>query len=306
MNSFLEYKAEILSKLAKLGFVLKESKIINYGEVLEFTHIDREQPQKTSGTIAKISLYYNKKNEYKFVINKILPENKKEYLIQALIDGENKNSSKNDQQRFDLNCKYAGSDESGKGDYFGPLVVVAFTSEKDDIEKLYRFGVKDSKLLSDERIVLLAEKILLDFHGQYEYFILMPSKYNELYPKFSVNKPGLNEMLAWMHSKVIGNLHQRHDFSQVIIDKFANEKLIKYYVEKVCPVDLKIVTRAENDIVVATASIIARYLYIKRLDELSTQYQIPLMKGASIKVKELRNKIHPDIIPYICKTHFKV
>jgi ribonuclease HIII len=200
---------------------------------------------------------------------------------------------------------WAGSDESGKGDYFGPLVVAAFVCDKDIQTRLNKYGVKDSKLLDEETLLRIAEKVLLEFHGNYQYFVLLPEKYNELYPKFSVKKPGLNEMLAWMHSKVIGDLHSRHRFQKVIIDKFANEKLIKSFVNKTCDVELEIITRAESYKAVATASIIARYLYLKNLKELSNKYGIKLLKGASLKVQELRRGIDKEILPFMCKMHFK-
>ena len=315
MNNFLVYKQEILSNLSSLGLILKDCKEIDYGEVLDLV---------SSEMSLKITLYYNKRNDFKYVINRVLPDDRKETVINALSVAEtsfapltkNERGGKGGEYQKkpigDWHYKndtetqsYAGSDESGKGDYFGPLVVAAFTCQKDQIYKLQMFGVKDSKLLTDEKINMLAEKILLDFQGHYEYIVLKPEKYNELYPKFSAKKPGLNEMLAWMHSKVIGNLHKRHHFSNVIIDKFANEKLIKYYVGKECSVDMKIVTRAESDTMVAVASIIARFLYIKNLKDLSNLYKIQLLKGASGKVKELRNRINPEILPFVCKMHFK-
>ena len=303
MNDFLEYREFVLEKLNKIGLILIESKKINYGEIFEL---------ESSSITLKISLYYNKKNQFKFVINKIIPEHKKEFIYNTLIqvspivEKETNNELLNNISSLDFNkFNYAGSDESGKGDYFGSLVVVAFTCKNEDIAKLIKYGVKDSKLLSDEKIIILAEKILLEFRGQYEYMVLMPEKYNELYAKFSVNKPGLNEMLAWMHSKVIGNLHKRQPFQRVIIDKFANEKLIKYYVNKECSAELNIITKAESETIVAVASIIARYLFIKKLQELSTKYQIKLLKGASLKVKDLKNSINPDILPFVCKMHFK-
>jgi ribonuclease HIII len=112
-------------------------------------------------------------------------------------------------------------------------------------------------------------------------------------------------MLAWLHSKVIGDLYQRHKFEKVIIDKFANKDLISYYVKKTCAAELHIITKAEADTVVATASIIARYLYIKRLNELSEKYGIKLLKGASVKVKALRDSIDKELLPYLVKMHFK-
>ena len=295
---FLEYKADIIEKLGIHGFVQNDCKLIDYGEQLKF-HSDKVE--------LKITLYYNKKNQFKYVINKVTPD---AYIntIQAKLNNLTTNNfqlSPLTTNNYQLTTKWAGSDESGKGDYFGPLVVAAFVCDKVILARLTKYGVNDSKLIDEENLVRIAEKVLLEFHGNYQYFVLLPEKYNELYPKFSIKKPGLNEMLAWMHSKVIGDLHSRHRFPKVIIDKFANEKLIKSFVSKTCDAELQIVTRAESDIAVATASIIARYLYLKNLSELSNKYGIRLLKGASLKVQELRRSLDKEILPYVCKMHFK-
>ena len=328
-KEFLEYKADIIVKLNKIHLVLSDVKEIDYGEQLIFESAKIE---------LKITLYYNKKNKFKYIINKVTPPIFKDFIDNTLLENELLESNVTEMNSDDgivteetSSGLIAGSDESGKGDYFGPLVVAAFTTEKQGLDRLLKYGVKDSKLLSDERVIVLAEKIFLDFRGDYEYFILMPEKYNELYAKFSIYKPGLNEMLAWMHSKVICNLHKRKSFHKVIIDKFANERLINYYIKKaiysepvrsdsvqsIVPIDIpsvdsensdfniEICTRAESFTVVATASIIARYLYIKKIDELSEQYKIPLIKGASKKVKALKQSINPEILPFLCKMHFK-
>ena len=200
---------------------------------------------------------------------------------------------------------YAGSDESGKGDYFGPLVVVTFACDIADIPRLQNYGVKDSKLLSEERINTLAEKILLDFRGQYQYVVVLPEQYNPLYKDFSKKKPGLNEMLAFLHSKTIGDLYKKHKFQGVVIDKFANETMIKKFISNQCDAPTMIVTNAEKDTIVAAASIIARYLFVKNLNDLSQKYNVTLLKGASNKVKELRNSISPEILPFVVKMHFK-
>ena len=300
---FDEYKQSILKKLHQIALVFQKSKLIDYGEVLELS---------SSDVFLKITLYYNKFNKFKYVINKVLPDEKKSLIISTLndlpmdykLDLDDFESPQSDLVSSETVC--AGSDESGKGDYFGPLVVAAFACQKPDILKLQRYGVKDSKLLTDTNIIILAEKIFLDFRGHYEYLIIMPEKYNELYPKFSVAKPGLNDMLAWMHGKVIGNLHKRYAFQNVIVDKFADEKLIKYFLKRECTVNMTIITRAESNTVVAAASIIARYLFIKKLDELSNKYNIKLLKGASLKVKEQKKNIAPEILPFICKSHFKM
>jgi ribonuclease HIII len=241
------------------------------------------------------------------VLNKVLPEDKKELVENTLnIPVFTENITINTPKPPQINPIYfAGSDESGKGDCFGPLVVASFYCHKNDFDKLKKYGVKDSKLLTDEKIYSLAEKIFLDYQGHYDYFVLMPEKYNELYPKFSVHKPGLNEMLAWMHSKTIGNLYKKYPFDKITIDKFGNEKMIKYYVEKECPANLEIIYRAESEITVAVASILARFLFLQNLEKLSHKYDITLFKGASSKVQSLRAHLDPVVLPFICKMHFK-
>jgi len=202
----------------------------------------------------------------------------------------------------------AGSDESGKGDYFGPLVVAAFVCKAGDEQKLLDMGVKDSKKLTDKSIQYITTRLFKEHQSQCQFMILRPEKYNELYAKFSVKKPGLNEMLAWMHCKVLGNLYQRHAFNELIIDKFGKEDMIRYYLQLTLPLDtisVNIITGAESNVAVACASIIARHLFVTELDKLSETYQISLLKGASSQVKALRASIDPDILPNVVKMHFK-
>ena len=300
---FLEYKAEIITKLNSIKLQLADSKEIDYGEQLIF---------ESAKIKLKITLYYNKKNRFKYIVNKVTPEIFTDFIANTLLENEllesaitELNSDDGIEEEILQDILIAGSDESGKGDYFGPLVVVAFVCNKYDSIKLNKYGVKDSKLLTDDKITLLGEKIFLDFKGKYQYIILMPEKYNSLYAKFSIKKPGLNEMLAWLHSRVISDLYERHKFDKVIIDKFANEGLITYYVSKKCDAKLSIITKAESNTSVAVASILARYLYIKKMDELSETYGVKLLKGASLKVKELRDSLNSDVLPFLVKMHFK-
>ena len=302
-REFLEYKADIITKLNKIQLQLSDCKEIDYGELLIFESAKIE---------LKITLYYNKKNHFKYIINKVTPPIFKDFIENTLFENELLENSMTEMNSDDgiesdevTSGLVAGSDESGKGDYFGPLVVVAFVCGDRDIPRLKKYGVKDSKLLSDEKIIQLGEKIFLDFKGRYQYIVLKPEKYNELYEKFSTHKPGLNEMLAWLHSCAISDLYSRHRFDKVIIDKFANEQLISYYVSKKCDVKMQIMTKAESNISVAVASILARYLYIKKMEELSENYSVKLLKGASQQVKELRDSIPQEQLPFLIKMHFK-
>jgi len=115
-------------------------------------------------------------------------------------------------------------------------------------------------------------------------------------------------MLAWAHSKVLGSLYQRHPFEKLVIDKFGNENMIRYYLRLTIPIEkihLNIMTGGESDVAVACASIIARHLFVVELDKLSEIYHVNLLKGASAQVKALRASISPEILPYVVKMHFK-
>jgi ribonuclease HIII len=213
-----------------------------------------------------------------------------------------------------MNKLYAGSDESGKGDYFGPLVVATFGCSAGDYQTLIDLGVRDSKKLTDKRIISIAESIMTQFRGQYQYLVLMPELYNESYAYFSRKKPGLNEMLAWMHSQTICDLYKKVPFKEVIVDKFAKDELIVNFIKSnelfsdknACPpFTIRNFTNAETEIPVAVASIIARYLFIKKLDELSSDFGFQLLKGANQPVKDLRKSIPSEILPKLCKMHFK-
>jgi len=202
----------------------------------------------------------------------------------------------------------AGSDESGKGDYFGPLVVAAFTCQNSDIQTLQDMGVKDSKKLTDKNVLYIATRLLSEYQSQCQYMVLKPDTYNDLYKKFSAQKPGLNEMLAWAHSKVLSSLYHRLPFNDLVIDKFGNENMIRYYLRLTLPLDkinLNIMTGGESDTAVACASIIARHLFVVELDKLSEIYGVNLLKGASAQVKALRASISPEILPHVVKMHFK-
>ena len=297
MNSlFLQYQAKIIKRLELSKITLVDSKEINYAVQLNFNGKDLE---------LKLTLYYNAKNNFKYVINKIKPYEKKDEIIGIIEDNQLFEPVKQEKNW----AVWAGSDESGKGDYFGPLVVVAFACRLEDVKPLTALGVKDSKLIKDDNIIQIAKKVFVDFKGNYNYFVLMPHQYNELYDKFTQTGQKLNEMLAWMHSQVLFDLYQKIPFEGAVIDKFANEKVITNYIRKKSEFDLNIKPYAESDIAVATASVLARFLFLQKMDELSDKYNVKLLRGASQRVKDLKNQIYSqdkDLLNYIAKLHFNV
>ena len=200
-----------------------------------------------------------------------------------------------------------GVDESGKGDFFGPLCIAGvFASSKEILQKLYNTGIRDSKLLKDTQIISLAKNIRS--LCTYKLLVLYPQKYNELYQKFQ----NLNLLLAWAHATIIDELSP-HPAENVfaISDQFASSESILLNALKKKHVSIPVVqtTHAEQDIVVAAASILAREAFISAIEQLEKQFSVKLPKGASAQVKaagkSIVHSLGKDILPLVCKTHFK-
>ena len=133
-----------------------------------------------------------------------------------------------------------------------------------------------------------------------------PTKYNELYKKFN----NLNRLLAWGHARAIENILEKAECSYALSDKFGDEKLIQNaLLEKGRNIKLEQRCKAESDIAVAAASIIARAQFLSIISQLSQKYGIILPKGASDKViqtaKEIKQKYSKEELMNVSKTHFK-
>jgi len=197
-----------------------------------------------------------------------------------------------------------GVDESGKGDYFGPLVIAGVYSGEEVEEKLKRLNIRDSKLISDNRVLVLAAEIKK--HAKYSVVVIGPKKYNELYEKFK----NLNKLLAWGHARVIENLLEVVPAKKVIADKFGHDKFIRAaLMEKGKQIEVVFETKAERHFCVAAASILARAEFLTQLKELSASIGFDLPKGASKEaeagVLKLRDLKGFDIFKEVAKLHFK-
>jgi ribonuclease HIII len=170
---------------------------------------------------------------------------------------------------------WVGTDEAGKGDYFGPLVVAGVALKRTDLELLQTIGVDDSKALNDDRIPEIARGI--EAMCDYEVLFLSPGKYNELYTRIG----NLNRLLAWAHGRVIANLLERNDATYVLVDKFANEALVRRAVgDDIRGAYLDQRTKAEEDPAVAAASVLARGAFLRGLKSLSRRFSLHLHPGA--------------------------
>lgn len=197
-----------------------------------------------------------------------------------------------------------GVDESGKGDFFGPLCIAGVYAKDQQIQHLAEIGVKDSKKLSDSTIVKIAQKVRKDY--LFHIVRIGPEKYNELYEKFG----NLNLLLGWGHATVIEHLIEKSGCERVIIDQFAAEHIVeKALSRKKQKALLTQRTKAEQDLVVAAASILARAAFLEGLNKLEEQWQIPLPKGASTRTVQsgiaFVKKHGPTLLGQVAKMHFK-
>src|SRR5438874_370417 len=201
-----------------------------------------------------------------------------------------------------------GVDESGKGDFFGPLVIAGVYVDSGIARKLLDAGVVDSKRIgSDARIRALADTIRTNSLGLVETVLIGPAKYNELYEKFS----NLNRLLGWGHARVIENLLSKKPAClRSLSDQFADARVINASLLKH---GRKIVIeqrpRAESDIAVAAASIVAREAFINWLERKSKELGMRLERGVSPSVKDSARKLvemnGPDALREVAKVHFR-
>ena len=200
-----------------------------------------------------------------------------------------------------------GSDEVGTGDVFGPVVVCTAFVSKEDIPYLEQMGVKDSKNISDDDILTMGSKLAQKL--THTLLIVKPSKYNELTSK-SIN---LNKMKALLHNQaIIKTTSKLEKEYPVIVDQFCQPNLYYNYLSEETLVyrNINFYTKAESvHLAVAAASIIARYAFLLKMKELSTQVGFELRKGASSLVDDqieiIVEKHGVSILSDIAKLNFK-
>src|SRR5712691_11030269 len=200
-----------------------------------------------------------------------------------------------------------GVDESGKGDFFGPLVIAGVYVDRGIARKLLDAGVQDSKRIgSDARIRALGQTIRKTAGGLIETVLIGPAKYNELYEKFG----NLNSLLGWGHARVIENLlAKKPNCLRALSDQFADARVIKQsLLRHGRKIDIEQRTKAESDIAVAAASILARDGFINWLERHGKTLGLRLQRGASTVVKVTAKKRvvknGPQIARGVASVHF--
>jgi ribonuclease HIII len=201
-----------------------------------------------------------------------------------------------------------GVDESGKGDFFGPLVIAGAYVDRGIARKLLDAGVVDSKRIgSDARIRALADMIRETSLGLVETVLIGPAKYNELYEKFG----NLNKLLGWGHARVIENLlAKKPDCPRALSDQFADARVVEQsLLRHGRKINIEQRPRAESDIAVAAASIIAREAFINWLERKGKEMGLRLERGVSAGVKETARKLvemnGPAALRAVAKVHFR-
>lgn len=195
-----------------------------------------------------------------------------------------------------------GVDESGKGDFFGPLVIAACFVAPWHYAELEE--VRDSKTLTDKKSLELASKIKKVC--PHEVIVIGPTKYNELYKKIG----NLNKLLAWGHARAIEDVLTKQTCDLVISDQFADPSgLRRALMERGRQVQLVSMVRAESDLAVAAASVLARAAFLERLAKLGKELGIDLPKGAGPMVDATAAKIIRErgeaALEGVAKLHFK-
>lgn len=189
--------------------------------------------------------------------------------------------------------KWAGSDESGKGDFFGPLVVSAVVVDDGTAAKLAAAGVKDCKLLSDKKILELEETIkanVIDF----SVLELKPKIYNMRYNQVLAQGGKLNQLLGFGHVAALSQVLERnHDCHAALIDQFTTSTVNVRELQKRFPeCQVRQQPKAEINLAVAAASVLARARFLRTMDELAKSVgEVSLPKGGGPQTTACARKI---------------
>ena len=203
---------------------------------------------------------------------------------------------------------HAGLDESGKGDFFGPVVAATVIAQKSMIEAWRAAGVQDSKKIAESQIIKL-DQLIRGTHGVVVKTCLcgMP-KYNELMGRPNAN---LNRLLAWQHATALEQALAEKRVPWGLLDQFTKQPLVQRELTKkgVKDFDLRMRTHAEEDPVVAAASIVARAEFVRQMHALSKKFGAKLQKGAGPLVKqqahEIINRFGARALGEFAKLHFR-
>ena len=229
------------------------------------------------------------------------------FTLEPLVTGEAKLGYEEaaDPEHF---APHFGIDESGKGDFFGPLVIAGVYTDAEITRHLIAAGVTDSKkITTPKKIRQLAAEIKATPGIEFDVIALRPEKYNQLYASFK----NLNRMLAWGHATVIEELaRKRPDCPRALSDQFAKAPVLQAALkQKNLTLKLDQRTKGESDTAVAAASILARERFIDWMDAATKKVGFKIPLGASSQVvaagRELVRQHGDEVLVKFAKLHFK-
>ena len=201
---------------------------------------------------------------------------------------------------------HVGTDEAGKGDYFGPLVVAAVYADETALERLPQAGVKDSKRVTSTSRLWELEKAAKQICPVFEVVVISPARYNELIAEIR----NLNRLLAWAHARAIENvLGKQPDCRLAVADQFGDERFLQEsLMKRGRQITLVQQVRAEEDPAVAAASVLARAAFIRALERLSAEAGVELPRGATHVIpaaRQVYRKGGEELLRQVAKLHFK-
>ncbi len=289
--------ADKLSDLQAAGYFMSDFKKLQGGVQLEL--LKDETP-------LKINLYAGKDGRIKVVPSGKRTKERVEVAALLASDVSAKETLPKGEQKLDT---WIGTDEAGKGDYFGSLVAAGFLTDWAIAEELEGMGLTDSKRMSDKRLLKLVKFLWGKYPDRCVVVEITPTRYNELYDGFRGSGGKLNQLLGWAHARVIREFHGKASFAAVVIDQFGASWNITRHLQEAKDVKLLLRPRAESNPAVAAASILARARFLRRLEKLSEEMGIDLPPGAGQKVidagKALVEKHGSDALSRAAKLHFK-
>lgn len=247
-------------------------------------------------------IYFSQKKGFSFVFESTSSYNN---LLLEIFSGEVVYDNEK-QINFE---KYAGMDESGKGDFFGPLVCAGFYANEKIKKELFKIGVKDCKKLSDKQVLDIYENIKTLFPKNYKFIALYPEEYNKIYNDLNKIGKKLNFLLGKVYAQIINEFEVgEYEVDGYIIDKFGDEKNITDNLNNK-KINLNLFIKGEDDIAVAAASVVARAEFINGIKKLSHKagFEIPLGAGSNVDIaakRILEEKGFENLSSFL-KLHFK-
>lgn len=216
--------------------------------------------------------------------------NKSDGNLEDFFEEESNKKNVKEEINIPIDISSIGSDEVGTGDYFGPIVVTASYVEKENIPFLTELGVRDSKKLSDEKILEIVPKIIKKI--PYKTLILNNKDFNSYYGK----DMNMNKIKAILHNKVLYSLvnENNYKYDYIVVDQFESPKSYYNHLSDTNKIvkDITFITKAEDKCLsVACSSLISRYIFIKEIDKLSDKYGLFIPKGASSYVDDIAIKL---------------